>query len=307
LSAYELTFPLIPRRRLVGLAFGAMHSARRGMGSDVAGSRPYLPGDDVDQIDWAASARLSSARNSDEFVVRERYADEAPRVVVVCDRRPEMELFPPELPFLSKKTAMHEAAEIVAESTIKARGFVGYLDFADGEPFWQPPGSKQAFWHVRERDAEADRYDAPRDTLARAFEYLSRLRASVPAGTFVFVVSDFLAPPHEEVWADAIERRWDLVPVVVQDPVWEQSFPDVASVLVPVADPATGRLRLIRLSEDEVAARRREHEERYERILEGFRRLGLEPIRISATDREEVHRAFLDWSDERRYARGRAL
>lgn len=305
MSAYELTFPLIPRRRLVGLAFGAMHSARRGTGSDVAGSRPYLPGDDVDRIDWAASARLSSARSSDEFVVRERFADEAPRVVVVCDRRPEMELYPGELPFLSKKAAMHAAAEIVAESTIKARGFVGYLDYADGEPFWRPPGSKQAFWHVSERDAEADRYDAPADTLGRAFDHLSRLRASVPSGTFVFVVSDFLAPPPPEAWEDALERRWDVVPVVVQDPVWEQSFPAVASLLVPVAVPGSNRMRLIRLSEDEVAARRREHEERYARILGDFRLLGLEPIVISASDREEIHRAFLDWSDERRYARGR--
>ena len=33
LSLARLTFPLVPRRRLVGLAFGAMHSARRGTGS----------------------------------------------------------------------------------------------------------------------------------------------------------------------------------------------------------------------------------------------------------------------------------
>jgi hypothetical protein len=121
----------------------------------------------------------------------------------------------------------------------------------------------------------------------------------------VFVVSDFLTPPAADVWADAIERRWDIVPVVIQDPVWEQSFPDVSSVLVPVAVPGTSRLRLIRLSDDEVAARRRDHEERYERTLDDFRRLGLEPIRVNASDREEIHRAFLDWSDERRYARGR--
>ena len=71
-------------------------------GSDVAGSRPYHPGDDMRTIDWNASAKLSAARSSDEFLVREHYAEEAPRVVIVCDRRPEMELFPDELPWLSK-------------------------------------------------------------------------------------------------------------------------------------------------------------------------------------------------------------
>ena len=30
---------------------------------------------------------------------------------------------------------------------------------------------------------------------------------------------------------------WDVVPVVVQDPVWERSFPDVGGVTLPLADP----------------------------------------------------------------------
>ena len=80
-------FPLVPTTRLIGLAFGAVESVRRGRGSDVAGARPYVRGDAVQGIDWKASARLSSARGSDEFVVLERHAEEAPRVVVVCDRR----------------------------------------------------------------------------------------------------------------------------------------------------------------------------------------------------------------------------
>lgn len=305
MSSYELTFPLIPRRRLVGLAFGAMHSARRGAGSDIAGSRPYVPGDHAAQIDWAASARLSSARDADEFIVRERFADEAPRVVVVCDRRPEMELFPDTLPWLSKKEAMREATEIVAESAIKARGFIGYLDFASGEPFWRPPASKGELWHVKERHLAWPHFDAPADNLRLALEFLGTLRGSMPAGTFVFVISDFLSPPPPEAWADAIERRWDLVPVLIQDALWEQSFPDVSSVLVPVSEPGTGRLRLIRLSEDEVNARRRDNEDRYAALLEDFRRLGLEPIQIASAAREEIYRAFMAWSDERKFWRGR--
>src|SRR5918994_5603345 len=90
----RLTFPLVQRRRVVGLSYGGMHSTRRGTGSDIASSRPYHPGDDVKAIDWAASAKLSAARGTDEFIVRERYAEEAPRVLIVCDRRPAMALYP---------------------------------------------------------------------------------------------------------------------------------------------------------------------------------------------------------------------
>ena len=84
----QLTFPLVPRRRPVGLVFGGMHSARRGTGTDVAGSRPYRPGDNVVSIDWNASAKLSAARGTDDFIVREHYSVVEPRVVVVFDRRP---------------------------------------------------------------------------------------------------------------------------------------------------------------------------------------------------------------------------
>ena len=69
------TFQLISRRRLIGLTHGTMRSVRRGRGTEVAGGRPYRPGDDIRSIDWAASARLSSARGQDDFVVRERYAE----------------------------------------------------------------------------------------------------------------------------------------------------------------------------------------------------------------------------------------
>ena len=92
------------------------------MGSDVASSRPYQPGDDVDTIDWNASARLSSARGTDEFIVRERFAEEAPCVVILCDRRPEMALYPQGLPWLSKPTVMLEAGRQIADSTAKSRG-----------------------------------------------------------------------------------------------------------------------------------------------------------------------------------------
>ena len=54
-------------------------------------------------IDWAASARLSTARGTDEFVVRDHFAEDAVRVVVVVDRSPSMALFPRWLPWLTSR------------------------------------------------------------------------------------------------------------------------------------------------------------------------------------------------------------
>src|SRR5919202_523802 len=185
-----------------------MRSVRRGTGSDVAGSRTYTPGDDGKAIDWGASARLSSARARDEFVVRELYAEEAPRVVVICDRRPEMRLPPPRLPWLRKPAAQRAALELIRASAIDAHGFVGSLDLGDGagEPFWLPPQS-QSLWEYEEREQEAASFSAPRDNVSDALEFLLAHPRSVPAGTFVFVLSDFLVSPPPETWVRALEQR----------------------------------------------------------------------------------------------------
>lgn len=301
----DLTFPLIPRRRLIGLAFGAVNSVRRGTGSDVASSRPYQPGDDVDTIDWAASARLSSARGTDEFIVRERYADEAPRVVIVADRRPAMSLYPPDLPWLNKPQAMIAAGNLIADSAVKARGLIGYLDYANwatanGDedvevPFWRPPHAQQDFWRVKEFHLHYDRFGAPEDTLEQSFAHLAPMRGALPAGTFVFILSDFLSPPSEAAWAWIVELPWEIVPVIIQDPIWEQSFPDVSSVVVPLVDPPTGRLKLVRLSRREARDRRQANEERLAETVTYLEGIGLDPVLIGSSDPEEVYTRFLEW------------
>jgi hypothetical protein len=305
----ELSFPLVPRRRLIGLAFGSAHSAKRGKGSDVASSRPYQPGDDVDAIDWAASAKLSSAHGTDEFIIRERYAEEAPRVVLMCDRRPAMALYPAGYPWLSKPQVMLEAGSMIADSTAKARGLIGYLDFASGQdgngngpPFWRPPHGQTDFWRVKESHLLWPQYLAPEDNLARAFEFLAPMRRALPAGTFVFIVSDFLNMPSEQAWSMIVELPWELVPIVVQDPVWEQSFPDVSSVVVPLADPRSGRLRLVRLSRREARERRAANEARAQATLATLNGYGLEPIVLTTDDRNEIYTSFLEWHELRRLA-----
>jgi uncharacterized protein (DUF58 family) len=296
-----VTFPLVPRGRVVGLSFGTMRSLRRGTGSDVAGSRPYRSGDDVHAIDWAASARLSSARETDEFVVRELYAEEAPRVVVVSDRRPAMSFFSPPLPWLDKGEAMRQAGELIRSSVALVGGFVGSIEYERGEPRWEPPRAARPGTERSSPAAAAAQDDTP----ARALAYLGEHRRSVPAGTFVFVLSDFLpAPPPDEAWLAALEHRWDVVPVVIQDPVWEQSFPDTSGIAVRLRDPASGRVAPARLTAREAAARREANEERLRSLVDGLRALGIEPIVVSSSDAIDVLVSFLAWAELRRTRRG---
>jgi uncharacterized protein (DUF58 family) len=298
-----VTFPLIPRGRLAGLSFGTMRSFHRGSGSDVIGSRPYHVGDDVHAIDWAASARWSSARESDEFIVRERYADEAPRVVIVCDRRPEMSFFSSPLPWLDKPEALRRTADLVLRSALLTGGFVGYLDHAEGSPYWVPPRGVRRFREVMEQRLASAPFAAPADSVELALAHLVEHQRSVSSGTFVFVLSDFIPAPAEEVWFEALERRWGVVPVVMQDPVWEQSFPDVDGIAIPLRNPRTGRISPALLSARETATRRVANEERFSELLERFRGLDVDPIPVSSSDPVDILTAFLDWSDARRTRR----
>jgi len=297
----DRTVPLLPRRRLVGLSFGGLTSARRGPGSDVAGSRPYQPGDDVDTIDWNASARLSSARGTDEFIVRERFAEEAPRVEVVADRLTEMDVFPSWLPWLSKPDAMAHARDVLFDAAVASRGIAGYLDFAEGEAFWRPPRTQQDTSGVAERTA----FGAPKDTLGLEFEHLVEHRRAMPTGSFVFVLSDFLDPPPDGAWTRLLQQRWDVVPVVIQDPVWEQSFPPIGGVVVPFWDPRSRRVMPVRLTDAEAAVRSEQNQERFTEILEQLRAYDLEPVVISSDRRDEVFTSFLEWAELRRFWRGR--
>jgi len=303
-------FPLVPRRRLLGLPFGEQRSARRGPGADVVGGRPYRPGDHVATIDWQASAKLSAARDTDEFVVRAYQADEAPRVVLVCDRRPAMGIYRAPFPWLSKPAALHSAAQLIVLSAVASRGDVGSLDYAaapqgHGDSYWLPPGGRGELWLIEQRQSPETGFDAPEDNLERAIAFLGRMRSGIPPGSFVFILSDFLAPPPASAWLDAGANRWDVIPVVIQDPVWEQSFPDVGSVVVPVVDPSGGRPRPVRLSAREARSQRASNEERLQHLLDEFATLDFDPLVLGTDSAHEIDEAFLRWAELREVARWR--
>lgn len=286
---------------MLGLPFGALHSARRGLGSDVAGSRPYEPGDDVDRIDWYASARLSLVRGSDEFVVREHFAEEAPRVVSFVDRRPSMSIFGDGWPWLRKPEAIRSAVKLISDSAIAARGLLGYLDEADGQTTWHPPRGS----HQLGEAAEQRPFAAPPDTLVRGLRHLVAQRRDLPSGTFVFVISDFLEPPSRDDWLLVLERRFEIVPVIVQDPIWEQSFPDISGVAVPFLDAATGRVSLTALREEEAAERREANEARFRELVREFHALAMDPVVVASHQHRDVVYSFLTWADQRLLTRGR--
>jgi uncharacterized protein (DUF58 family) len=266
-------------------------------------------------IDWKASARLSATSGRDEFIVRERYAHEMPRVVVICDRRPEMGLYPSGSPWLEKPVAVRNVIDLVVVSAVNQRGLVGYLDYGShadeneaGTPYWRPPRAQAGSWHGNlvesmHRNLEGD-LDGPRDGLQHSLSFLSVLTGAVPTGSFVFVVSDFLAPPPAESWSAAIDRGWDVVSVVIQDPVWEQSFPAIGGVVTPFVEAGGMQLQHVRLTAREAAERRDANEARLRDLERELTRLGIDQILVSDADPAAIRQQFLEWAELRVTTRG---
>jgi hypothetical protein len=159
---------------------------------------------------------------------------------------------------------------------------------------------------IEARHEEAPGFGAPEDGIARGLEFLPRFRSELSSGTFVFVISDFLGEvPPESAWLTAAARRWEVVPVIVQDPEWEQSFPVVGPIVIPLADPRDGQVLEVRLSRREARARREANERRRDELVAGFFTLGLDPVLLGSSNPDEVDRTFLEWAERRRDLRAR--
>jgi uncharacterized protein (DUF58 family) len=303
----DMVFPLIPSRRSRTLEVAGRSSRRRGAGDEMASSRPYRRGDAIRSIDWAASARLSTARGSDEFVVREHFAEDILRVIVVVDRGPSMSLFPEWLPWLHKPTAVREAAAMIIASGVAISALVGFAEATADGPRVDRPARNPMLLRAVEQRIQTGAADGRSDSLDRALGLLLRHRSKgVPAGTFVFVLSDFFPSASPEMLRAAIATGWDLVPVVIQDPVWERSFPDVSGVTLPLADPADCTRALVRLSRNDVRARREANEARTAALDSAMLNLGLDTVTLTSSDRAAIHSAFVGWADRRAVpARGR--
>jgi hypothetical protein len=199
---------------------------------------------------------------------------------------------------------VRSAVEAIAASAVAGLGEVAYLDHAapDGRAFWLPPVGRRRIADVRARLDEAP-FQAPERALGLGLQALCRHGPVLPPGSFVFVLSDFLTPVRPAEWMRLRALRWDVVPLVVQDPTWEQSFPNVHGAVVPFADPATGDIAPTRFTRHEVRQLALAHERRLDRVLRTFRSLGFDPVVV---DTDDAFAPLAAWAARRQALRRRA-
>lgn len=218
-------------RRLVETSFaGAYHSVFRGRGIVFDEVRPYMPGDDVRDIDWNVTARTG-----EPFIKRYREEREL-TVMLVLDTSASIMFGTVER---QKRDMAAELGAVLAYSAISNNDKVGLLLFSDTIETFIPPrkGRKHVLRLIRELLA-AEAVQQGTD-LSLAVKTVNRV---LGRRSIVFLISDFLA--DADTYARDLQvlgRKHDLITVVTRDPL-EEAFPK--SGLVTVQDAETGEVRL---------------------------------------------------------------
>ncbi len=217
------------RRRIEGQLPGEHRAAGVGSGTEIAQLRPYVVGDDVRQLDPAASARTG------EPYVRQQVPERALTSWLAVDVSPSMAFGTADR---LKYDVAEGVARVVARAGLRRAGKVALLTFGAPEPVLLPPrGGRRAMVAVRralEAGVAPDGHSDP-EALADALRRLTRL-ARKPG--LIAVVSDFR---EASGWASplrALAARHEVVCVEVADPR-ESELPDAGTVMM--IDPETGR------------------------------------------------------------------
>ena len=119
-------------RRLEGRMAGGYRTVHRGVGTDLAGLRPYVEGDDARHIDWNVTARLNEPQ------LRVFTEDRELTAWLVLDRSASMTVGQPGR---GKHDVLGELAVLLALMFSRGGNRVGALLYDNGAVRTVPPGS----------------------------------------------------------------------------------------------------------------------------------------------------------------------
>ncbi|MFW9843353.1 MAG: DUF58 domain-containing protein [Candidatus Thorarchaeota archaeon] len=121
------------KQRQLGLMFGAHRTKTVGLGSDFAGFREYVPGDEFRLIDWKTSAK------SGDMVIRQYEMEKNIQVICMVDTSGSMGNGYPEN---TKLEYAIRAAVLLTHMGLERKDLVGTCVFSDIVHGYVPPGTR---------------------------------------------------------------------------------------------------------------------------------------------------------------------
>lgn len=211
------------RRTVSAEALGRYRSLFRGSGLTFADLRSYIPGDEIKNIHWKATARTGK-------VQVKSYDEERHLNVIVA-----VDLSPSTL-FGAVKSNNQKALEFAALIALLARtsgDAVGLLLFGERVLDFVPPQrARTQVQRIILKLLEAQPLTGATD-IAGALTHLAEHQRRA---ALIFVVSDFVAPPFGQALG-RLALRHDVVLVALRDPL-DAALP--AAGLVTLTDPESG-------------------------------------------------------------------
>lgn len=265
---------LVVARHAAGSMPGDRRAAGLGTGTELAQLRPYVVGDDVRQIDAAATARAGEPH------VRLQVPERTLTTWIVLDLSPSMAFGTAER---LKADVAEGVALVLGRLAVRRAGRLAMVTFGAGRPHVLPPrGSRPgvvALRRVLAQGVAADGHNEP-DALAHALVQLGKV-AKQPG--FVAVISDFRDQTGWERPLGAIGARHSVLAVEVSDPR-ESELPAVGRLAL--VDPETGERMEVDTSRRHVRERFAQLEqERREGVARELGRLRIDQVSVS-TDRD---------------------
>jgi len=229
---------LVLARRASGPLPGERRAAGRGAGTELAQIRPYQFGDDVRQIDAAATARTGLPH------VRDHVPERTLTTWLLVDVSASMAFGTADR---LKSDIAEGVALVIGRLAVRRAGRVALLTCGAPEPQQMPPsGGRPALVALRKALASGVAPDghAPNDSLATAIRRIGRLTRGP---SLVVVISDFREGQAPSADADGLRRRRaEGQTLSAERPAWTRALAALSQrhdvLAVEVVDPREGEL-----------------------------------------------------------------
>jgi uncharacterized protein (DUF58 family) len=276
-------------RRLEGRLAGGYRTAQRGTGTDLAGLREYVEGDDARHIDWNVTARMN------EPMLRVFNEERELTVWLVLDRSASMTVG---VPGRGKQDVLRELALLLARMFSRGGNKVGALLYDNQGVRPLPPGSgRRHVLHLAAWLAETPVHHRSTTDLAAMLDAVARLARR---RALIIVISDFIG---EGDWERSLLRlgpRHEVVALRVTDRA-DDELPEAG--LVVVEDAETGEQLVVDSGDPLLRARLADAvAEREAGLAAGMRRAGVPVHRVGTEADLAVALVDLVASTQRRRA-----
>ncbi|MAQ31929.1 MAG: DUF58 domain-containing protein [Flavobacteriales bacterium] len=202
----------IKTKRLTNNLFtGQYHSAFKGKGMVFSEVRKYVPGDDVRDIDWNVTAKLS-----EPYI--KIFEEERELTMMLMVDVSKSEFFGSS--GLLKKDLITEICAVLSFSAMQNNDKVGVIFFTDDIELFIPPkkGKKHILRIIRELINFTP--NSNKTNISKAFQYLNNV---VKKKSIVFMLSDFIDDKFDNS-VRLIAKKHDLTGIRVFDKFEEQVF-----------------------------------------------------------------------------------